>query len=89
MIWFEYKYVSAIDIINSIILTPKDSLIAYTIISTIFIFFLVSLYYIIPYVNIGREHLQNEKEKKRKKILLKQIILQKDMEAEIEKELNI
>ncbi|QFR39538.1 hypothetical protein A9Q91_04935 [Candidatus Gracilibacteria bacterium 28_42_T64] len=89
MIGFEYKYVKAIDIINNILLVPKDSVIEYSIITIIFIFFLVSLYYIIPFVNIWREHLQNEKEKKRKKFLLKQIILQKDMEAEIEKELNI
>jgi hypothetical protein len=49
----------------------------------------VFIYYIIPLINISYSFKKNEKEKEIRKIFIKQIAMQKDINDEIEKELNI
>lgn len=89
MIWFEYKYTSSSEIIESIKLITEYNLIDFIILWVwIFIIFIFSLY-IIPLIKIYKINKKEEKEKRKKKDLIKKILLQKDMEDSISKELNI
>lgn len=47
------------------------------------------IYYIIPYVHITIKKKNTERAKKARSLLIKQIAMQKDIDDEIEKELNI
>ena len=55
----------------------------------ILLIFLSCTYYVVPYFQILSEYLSQEKEKEKRKIFIRRIALQKDIEAEIEKELHL
>ena len=51
--------------------------------------FLLLIYYIVPYFHFLFEKIYDDKLNKKKKKLINLIIMQKDIEEEIEKELNL
>jgi len=89
MVWFEYKYITSSDIIKNIKLLTEYSLIEYFILIWSIILLIAFIYYIIPIINISNNFWKKEKEKKNRKRFIKQIAMQKNINDEIEKELNI
>ena len=89
MILFEYKYTSSSDIINNFKLLTEYSILEYTILIVLLIILISMIYYIIPIINTYIIFRKKEKEKYKRKEMIKQIVMQKDINDEIEKELNI
>lgn len=89
MIWFEYKYTTSSDIINNIKLLTEYSIIEYAILTISLILLILIIYYIIPTINIYFWFAKKENEQLKRKVMIKQIVMQKDINNEIEKELNI
>jgi antibiotic biosynthesis monooxygenase (ABM) superfamily enzyme len=50
---------------------------------------IISIYYIIPSINIYSDFLYKQHKKNKRKEMIKQIAMQKDINDEIEKELHI
>lgn len=89
MIWFEYKYTTSSEILNNLKLLIDYSLIEYFILVFCILLMFLIIYYIVPIINIYFEFLNKEKQIFKRKQMIKQIALQKDINDEIEKELNI
>lgn len=88
MVGFEYQYLSSREIIKNLKLLLEYSIIEYIILISLIIFFIITIYYIIPSINIFLKYRQEKKNKLMRKRFIKQIALQKDINDEIEKELN-
>lgn len=88
MIWFEYKFFSSLEIIQNIKLITQYSIIDILILIFLCILSILAIYYLIPFLEIYIKHLNANKAKKIKKELIKKIILQKNIEEDIEKELK-
>jgi hypothetical protein len=89
MILFKYEHSTPSDIINNIKLISEYSIIEYSILAFIIILFIVIVVYVFPFIVILSELYKESKENKRRKQLIKQILIQKDINHEIEKELNL
>lgn len=89
MVGFEYEYTTSSDIMNSIKLLTEYSIQEYVLLVISIIILISFIYYIIPILNISFNYMRNEKEKEKRKLLIKQIATQKNINDEIEKELNI
>lgn len=89
MIWFDYNYTSSSDIIKEIKVFGNFSEIEFAILLVWIILLVSFIFYIIPLLNIYYTFIKKEKEKKKRRVLIKQIATQKDINDEIEKELNI
>ena len=89
MIWFEYSYNKPSVIIDKMKLLWELWIIEYWILFIIIIMFLLLIYYIVPYFHFLFLKIYDDKLNKKKKKLINLIIMQKDIEEEIEKELNL
>jgi len=89
MVWFEYKYITSSDIINTIKLISEYSIIEYSILVFLILFLIFNIYYLLPIYNIYSIEKAKIKEKEKKKKLLKLIQIQDKINKEIEKELDI
>ena len=89
MYWFEYNLNTPNYIINNITLVKDFTLIEYIILITIFIISVFMIYYIISYISLFCENYKKEKEKEKRKKLIQTIVIQKDLDDEIEKELQL
>ncbi len=88
MLWFEYKYLTSTEIFNQVIhiinfwITEILLLTFLIIISVALIFFIIPIFD--AYIKISKK----EKEKLKRKEALRRIVLQKEINEEIEKEIN-
>lgn len=89
MIWFNYKYTSSSDIIKNIPLLSEYTNIQFVILVVSIILLISAIFYFVPYVNIYYTFIKKQREKEKRKEMIKQIAMQKDINDEIEKELNI
>lgn len=89
MIWYEYKYSSSSEIIQNTKKILDFDLLEYSILIWSLFFMIILIYYIIPIINIFFEKRKKEKAKQDRKKLLNQIALQKEINEEIEKELEM
>lgn len=89
MYWFEYKYITFLDVINNITIIYDYSIIEFIILVIWLIFILVMNLYVIPTIRIYIEYRKIEKETEKRKEFLRKIKLQKDIEDKIAIELNI
>ena len=88
MVWFEYKYTTSSEIMNNIKLLTEYSIPEYAILITSVVLLILIIYYIVPSINIYYILVNKEKEVQKRKEMLRQIVMQKDINDEIEKELN-
>ena len=89
MIWFEYKYITFSEIIKNIkIFTDYSTYELIILIISVFIILLL-INYIIPIIKVYFNYKKVLKEKSKKKEFLRKISLQKDIEDQIAKEINI
>ncbi len=88
MFWFEYKYLTSCEIFEKIthIREYQTNDIIITVIWVFLIVFLV--FFIIPYINVFFKTKKEEKDRKNKKNLMNKIILQKNLEDIITRELK-
>ena len=89
MILFKYEYNTPLEIFSKTWFLSKLIMDDYIIILIIMISFLSFVYYIIPFFQILKMYRILEKKKSEKKDFLNQIVLQKDIEDEIERELGL
>jgi len=89
MIWFEYKYTTSSEIFNNIKLLTEYSPIEYSVIAILSLLIILSIYYIIPLINIVYNQRKIENKIAKKKEMLKSILIQNKINEEIEKEVNI
>ena len=89
MIWFEYTYNTPSEILSSITVLSHSSIKDFSIIVFIVVLYLCLVYYVIPYFKILWEYMSQEKKKRERKNFINKIALQKDLEEEIERELQI
>jgi len=89
MIWFDFEYKTSTEIVNTSKTIVEYSPLEYFILFLLVTFFIVLLYYIIPAMNIVYTEKKKEKNKQKRKMMINQIAIQKDINDEIEKELNI
>jgi hypothetical protein len=89
MIWFEYKYTTSAEIFKNIKLLSEYSINEYAILIGLIIFIILLIYYLLPLYSIKKQ-LNNENKKiEKKKEVLRLIMIQKEINEEMEKELNI
>lgn len=88
MLWFEYKYLTSTEIFNQVThiinfgVSEILLLIILTIVSITLIFFVIPIFDI--YVKLSNK----QKEKNKRKETLRKIVLQKEINEDIEKEIN-
>ena len=89
MLGFEYIYLSPDTIIWHILSKESTSGEFYVIIIWIIVFVWALVYYILPSIFIRLEYRKTQKTKKTQKEALTKIMLQKDIEEEIEREIRL
>ena len=81
----EYTYNSPEEIINNIKLIDDFS---YNILIVLVVILIIVTLYLLPMLYIYRDYIKSKKEKRKKRSLLKKIILQKEIEDSILKEVD-
>ena len=89
MFWFNYDYITSSDIINNIKLLIHFSIIDIAIISWLIVLVIIMIFYLVPILNIYIQFLDKKIKDNSKKENLRKILLQKEIEESIAKELNI
>lgn len=89
MIWFEYKYTTSSDIMNNIKLLTEYNMSEISILFLFIIIYIILLLYIIPFLSISYNEMMKKRKIAKRKKMIQQIAIQKDINDEIEKELNI
>jgi len=89
MIWFNYKYLSFIEVIDNIKTFNNYSFIELIVLVLSITIMILLIFYILPFFKLYLEEKKKIKEKNRKRDFLKKIALQKDIEDKIAKEINI
>lgn len=89
MIWFNYNYITFSEIIKNMKLLLNYSFIEIIILIISIILIIFTIFYILPIINIYLIYRKNLKEKNKKKELLRKIVLQKDIDDKISKDLNM
>ena len=88
MIDLIYTYNSPKEILNNLTFIKDFDIIWYIIITFLIIIFSLIIIYLLPIFYIIKEQFFKNIEKKKKKELLKQIVMQKELEDEILKEVK-
>lgn len=88
MIWFEYKYLSLIEINKLIRHSTEFSIIELSIFIWLILFLVILTFYILPTIIYLLELNKKNREKENKKLMLKQIKIQWEIEHEIEEEMK-
>ena len=89
MLWFEYKYLTSSEILSKIVNIIDYSIIDIIILVIWIAFIIILTFYLFPLINIYNKEKQKLKEKKIKKEMLRKIVLQKEINESIAKELDI
>lgn len=89
MLGFEYIYTSPGEIMQWLYAMNEYSLLSYTAIVFLCLMYVWGVYFLFPYLYVLQNYYFREREKRRKKEMIRQIALQKDIEFEIENEMNL
>ncbi len=85
---FEYNYKDSSEIIASIEAISSFSVFEMSILAALLIFVCVGIYYLFPIIFLTKKYMDRQKEKAKRKIMLKQISMQRTIEDEIEAEIE-
>jgi len=88
MIDLTYKYISPNKIFEDIVFIKDFDIIWSIVIASLIFIWIIFVVYLLPIFYSIKENYLKEKVKKWKKLLLKQIIMQKELEDEILKEIK-
>jgi len=88
-IGFEYTYKENSDIIAAIAKISEFSEVQFIILGAIIIFISVGVYYLFPIIYLIKKFFDRQKEKAKRKFMLKQISTQREIEDEIEAEIEV
>lgn len=87
MIGFKHTYLSTQQIFEKVAYISSDNISwAFFLISTIFGSFIFILYFF-PILSIIQKYLSKQKQKEQRKLMIRQIAMQREIEEEIEQEL--
>lgn len=89
MIQNDLSYYTPKQILENINLISSFGAIEFTVLFSSILIFSLLIFYILPSLGVFVKYIKKEKEKRKKKILLKKIILQKEIEDSIMKEVEI
>ncbi len=89
MIWFEYKYNTFSEVIKNIKILSQYSIIDIITLLSLIVIIILFVFYIIPISKVYINSQKLKKEKAKKRDFLRKIALQKDIEDQIAKEINI
>ncbi|MCP4524225.1 MAG: hypothetical protein GY828_08455 [Candidatus Gracilibacteria bacterium] len=85
---FEYHYNTPEYIIENILFLAEKTPFSYGLFSLLFILIILNSYYIIPSIYILIHYLSDKKEKHKRKKFIRKIVIQKDIEDQISKEIH-
>lgn len=89
MYGFEYNYMTWEEITSLMKLIVEFNVYEIAILSSALVLIILLILYVFPYFRIFLDYRKNIRTKENRKNLIKQIALQKDIDDEIEHELNI
>jgi len=85
---FKYEYINVNEIFNNITLIKDFSITELSILISIIILFIVFILFIFPYIYFYYKYIIKILEKKRKMYLLKQIAMEREIEEQMQKEME-
>ena len=85
---FKYEYINVNEIFNNITLIKDFSVTELSILIAVIILFIIFILLIFPYIYIYYKYIIQKLEKNRKVYLLKQIAMEREIEAEMQKEME-
>jgi len=85
---FKYEYIKTDNIFKNLLLIKDFSVIELITLSLLIIFFIISIYLIFPTIYFYYKYILSIIEKNKKIYLLKQIAFEKEIEEEMQKEIN-
>ena len=88
MFWFEYKYNTTKEILDSIKLIIDFSPLEIAILTGLIVWLIICVLYVFPLYLSLRDRKKKEKSKRKRKKLLNQISMQKEIEDEIAAEIE-
>jgi len=87
-IWFEYKYITLNEIIKNMKLISTFNILDFIILFSLVFLIIVLIFYIFPLSSMLLEERKKKKIKEEKRKMIKQILLWKEIESEIEEDLK-
>jgi beta-lactamase regulating signal transducer with metallopeptidase domain len=88
MIWFEYNYIKATEIFNSLKLVLDYSIVEFIVLVIWISIVIWLIFYIFPILDIYFQYRKNLKTKEKNLKLLKKLTVQKEIEEQVAKEVN-
>lgn len=85
---FRYEYIKTNNIFNNILLIKDFPIIQLIILSLLIIFFIISIYFIFPTIYFYYKYILSIILKNKKIYLLKQIAFEREIEEEMQKEME-
>lgn len=89
MLWFQYETNNLNEIMSSITLVSSFQSVEWMILVAILFLYIGLIYYVVPYCKAVINDIIELKKKNLRKNLIERMVLQKNIEEEIEKELKI
>jgi len=85
---FKYEYINVNDIFNNITLIKDFSITELSILIILILLSISFVLFIFPYIYLYYKYIMEKIEKNRKKYLLKQIAMEREIETEMQKEME-
>lgn len=84
----QFKYATTEEILSSLQNFTSLGILEQGVLVGIILFIILSIFYVIPFFLVGESYIFSERERKKKKSMLKQIMTQKEIEDEVEREIQ-
>lgn len=87
MVWYKNTYLTPEEIFQQISYIWSDNILWAIILGCAILFTLSFILYIYPILSLSHKHLAKQRQSAKRKLMIKQIAMQREIEGEIEKEL--